>query len=271
MIDTRKEYSNKRTNAPTAFSLSGHRALITGASGGLGAHFARVLAMAGADIVIAARRKEKLDEQAEAIAAQYGQEVMAVSMDVTQSMSVQGAFAAITQSGPPCDIIINNSGVAHISWMVDMDEAEWAKVMDTNVTGVWRVASAAANALKTAQQPGSIINIASVLASNTALCAGGYATSKAAVAHMTRSLAVELTRSRIRVNAIAPGYFLSDINRDYLESDAGEKMRRRVPMQRFGDYHELDGALLLLASDAGSYMTGTTIAVDGGHGIMPAA
>lgn len=258
------------SSAPALFDLSGHRALITGASGGLGAHFAHVLAAAGAEVVIAARRIVRLDSVMHAIESEGGK-AMAVAMDVTDTASVSAAFATIAESGPPCDIIINNSGIAHNSWMVDMPEEEWAQVMDTNVTGVWRVASHGAQALKAAGKPGSIINIASLLATHTGLRAGGYATSKAAVDHMTRSLAVELARSQIRVNAIAPGYFLSDINRDYLESEAGEKMRRRVPVQRFGDYRELDGALLLLASDAGSYITGATISVDGGHGVMPVA
>jgi NAD(P)-dependent dehydrogenase (short-subunit alcohol dehydrogenase family) len=258
-------------NPLSAFNLSGRRALVTGASGGLGAHFAHVLASAGADIVVAARRTDKLEQMVQSIMQKTGKQALAVAMDVTDPVSVTAAFAAIADSGPPCDIIINNSGIAHNSWTMDMAEEEWASVMDTNVTGVWRVASQGAQALKAAGKAGSIINIASLLASHTGLKAGAYATSKAAVAHLTRSMAVELTRINIRVNAIAPGYFLSDINRDYLESPAGEKMRHRVPMLRFGDYQELDGALLLLASDAGSYMTGTTIAVDGGHSVTPVA
>jgi NAD(P)-dependent dehydrogenase (short-subunit alcohol dehydrogenase family) len=266
-----KSTANTLIDALSAFDLSGRRALVTGASGGLGAHFAHVLAAAGADIVVAARRTDKLAQTVESIAQKTCKQAVAVAMDVTDAQSVSGAFHTMNDSGPPCDIIINNSGIAHNSWTIDMPEEEWASVMDTNVTGVWRVASHGAQALKAAGKPGSIINIASLLASHTGLKAGGYATSKAAVAHLTRSMAVELTRINIRVNAIAPGYFLSDINRDYLESPAGEKMRSRVPMQRFGDYKELDGALLLLASDAGSYMTGTTIAVDGGHSVTPVA
>lgn len=258
-------------NPLSAFNLSGRRALITGASGGLGAHFAHVLAQAGANIVIAARRTDRLEQMAQSITQKTGKQALAVAMDVTDAGSVTAAFAHIAESGPPCDIIINNSGVAHNSWTMDMPEAEWASVMDTNVTGVWRVASQGAQALKAAGRPGSIINIASLLASHTGLKAGAYSTSKAAVAHLTRSMAVELARIHIRVNAIAPGYFLSDINRDYLASAAGDKMRQRIPMLRFGDYKELNGALLLLASDAGSYMTGTTIAVDGGHSVTPVA
>lgn len=254
-----------------AFDLKGRRALITGASGGLGAHFAHVLSAAGAQCVIAARRTDKMEQTIASIAETTGQQAVAIAMDVTDAMSVSNAFAAIADSGPPCDIIINNSGIGHNSWTIAMPEEEWANVMDTNVTGVWRVASHAARALKAAGKPGSIINIASLMASHTGLKAGAYATSKAAVSHLTRSLAVELTRSQIRVNAIAPGYFLSAINSDYLQSPAGEKMRQRVPMERFGDYKELDGALLLLASDAGSYMTGAVIAVDGGHGVTPVA
>ena len=247
------------------FDLSGKTALITGASGGLGASFARELAAAGAHVVLAARRLEKLESLANAIEASGGK-ALAVAMDVTDPDSVTAAFATIQETlGRPCDIIINNSGISRDDWFTRMTEEDWRAVMNTNLDGVWRVAKAGANALIDAGKPGSIINIASITARRPQHTIAAYAASKAAVEHFTHVMALELARHGIRSNAIAPGYFSTDINDEFLESEQGEKMRKRVPMRRFGEYRELAGALLLLASDAGSYMTGTTIVVDGGH------
>ena len=247
------------------FDLSGKTALITGASGGLGASFARELAAAGAHVVLAARRLEKLESLANAIEASGGK-ALAVAMDVTDPDSVTAAFATVQETlGRPCDIIINNSGISRDDWFTRMTEEDWRAVMNTNLDGVWRVAKAGANALIDAGKPGSIINIASITARRPQHTIAAYAASKAAVEHFTHVMALELARHGIRSNAIAPGYFSTDINDEFLESEQGEKMRKRVPMRRFGEYRELAGALLLLASDAGSYMTGTTIVVDGGH------
>ena len=247
------------------FDLSGKAALITGSSSGLGANFARVLAGAGAETVLAARRIEKLEALAGEIKAAGGK-ALAVQMDVTDPASVERAFAAIQDGlGRPCDIIVNNSGIARDNWFTKMTEEDWRAVMDTNLDGVWRVAKAGANALMEAGKAGSIINIASITALRPQPTISAYAASKAAVDHLTRVMALELARYKIRVNAIAPGYFSTDINDEFLESEEGEKMRKRVPMRRYGQYEELSGALLLLASEAGSYMTGSTIVVDGGH------
>jgi NAD(P)-dependent dehydrogenase (short-subunit alcohol dehydrogenase family) len=251
------------------FNLTGKRALVTGASSGLGDHFARILAEQGAEVVLAARRLEKLETLAKEI-TDAGGKAFPVAMDVTSPDSVSAAFAAIaTELDGPCDIIVNNSGVGQASWYQDTTEEEWQGIVDTNLSGVWRVAKAATNALLEAGKPGSIINIASVTALQPALMNAGYAASKAAVDHMTRVMAVEIARYGIRVNAIAPGYYKTAINDEYLDSEHGDTMRKRIPMRRFGQHHELDGALMLLASDAGSYMTGETIRVDGGHVLMP--
>ena len=247
------------------FDLTGKTALITGASGGLGESFARALAGAGARVVLAARRLEKLEALAEEIKSNDG-EALAVAMDVTDPKSVESAFAAVQDEfGAPADIIVNNSGISRDDWFHKMTEDDWRAVMDCNLDGVWRVAKAGTKALMEAGKPGSIINIASITARRPQHTIAAYAASKAAVEHFTRVMALELARYGIRSNAIAPGYFKTDINDEFLESEQGEKMRKRVPMRRFGDYKELAGALLLLASDAGSYMTGTTIVVDGGH------
>ncbi|MFC6196908.1 SDR family NAD(P)-dependent oxidoreductase [Ponticaulis profundi] len=252
-----------------AFNLTGKRALVTGASSGLGDHFARLLAEQGAEVVLAARRLEKLESLAEEIRAKGGK-ALPVAMDVTKADSVQAAFEVIASVlDGPCDIVVNNSGVGQASWYQDTTEEEWQGIIDTNMTGVWRVAKAATKALLDAGKPGSIINIASITALQPALMNVGYAGSKAAVDHMTRVMAVEICRYGIRVNAIAPGYFKTAINDEYLDSEHGDIMRKRIPMRRFGEHKELDGALMLLASDAGAYMTGETIRVDGGHILMP--
>ncbi|MEM6556910.1 MAG: SDR family oxidoreductase [Pseudomonadota bacterium] len=253
----------------TEQSLAGQRALVTGASSGLGEHFAKTLARKGATVVLAARRLDKLKTLASEIEAEGGQ-AFAVAMDVTSADSVTNAFTAIDEEfNAPCNILINNSGVGQASWFVDTTEAEWASIVDTNLTGVWRVAQQASKALIAAGHPGTIINIASITAQQPSLMISGYAASKAAVDHLTRNMAIELSRYGIRVNAIAPGYFKTAINDDYLDSEAGDRMRKRIAMRRFGDYSDLEGPLLLLASDASAYMTGTTITVDGGHSLLP--
>lgn len=247
------------------FKVSGKTALITGASSGLGRHFAQVLAGAGAHVVLAARRMDKLEGVAADIEKRGGA-ALPVEMDVTSEDSVTGAFAEIAEAlGRPCDILVNNSGLSKDDWYMKMTEADWNTVIDTNLTGVWRVAKHATNAMIAAGTGGSIINIASITALQPAYAVPAYAASKAAVDHLTRVMAIEAARHGIRVNALAPGYFKTAINDAFLESEQGKKMERRIPMRRFGKHEELDGALLLLASDAGSYMTGSTIVVDGGH------
>jgi len=249
-------------------SLAGKHALVTGASSGLGEHFAKTLAKQGATVVLAARRLEKLKSLQSEIEATGGQ-AFAITMDVTSADSVASAFAAIdAEFSAPCDILINNSGVGQASWFVDTTEEEWANIVDTNLTGVWRVAQQASKALIAAGKPGSIVNIASITAQQPSHMISGYAASKAAVDHLTRNMALELSRYGIRVNAIAPGYFKTAINDEYLDSEAGDRMRKRIAMRRFGDYADLEGPLLLLASDASAYMTGSTITVDGGHTLM---
>ncbi|MEZ5946288.1 MAG: SDR family oxidoreductase [Hyphomonas sp.] len=251
------------------FNVRGRTALITGASSGLGRHFASVLSQAGADVVVAARRMDRLEDLAEEI-SKAGGRALPVEMDVTSDDSVSGAFAEIKEAlGRPCDIIISNSGMSREGWFREQSEADWNAVIDTNLTGVWRVGKHATNAMIDAGVKGSIVNIASITGHRTQMMTAAYSVSKAGVDHLTRHMALENARYGIRVNAISPGYYYTEINDDYLDSDAGEAMRKRIAMKRFGDYRELDGALLLLSSDAGSYMTGSTVVVDGGHMLIP--
>lgn len=251
------------------FSLANRTALVTGASSGLGRHFAGVLAKAGASVVVAARRLDKLEEVAAEIEAKGGK-ALAVEMDVTDDGSIVAAFDSIREAlGRPCDVVINNSGMSREGWYREQSEEDWNAVIDTNLTGVWRVGKHATNALINAKAKGSIVNIASITAHRTQYMTTAYCVSKAGVDHLTRHMALESARYGIRVNAISPGYYKTAINDEYLESEAGEAMRKRIAFRRFGEYRELDGALLLLSSEAGSYMTGSTIVVDGGHLLSP--
>ena len=247
------------------FDLAGRIALVTGASSGLGRHFVGVLSDAGAKVVLAARRTDRLEALAAEIEAQGG-EALAVSMDVTKADTIQAALdSTIAKFGSPADIIVNNSGLSREDWFTNMDEDAFDLVMDTNTKGVWLVARTFAGALVKAGKPGSMINIASVAGKRVGYTMAAYCASKAACEHMTRAMAIEMARYGVRVNAIAPGYFETEINDTFLASDEGQKMRKRIPMRRFGEHEELSGPLLLLASEAGSFMTGATVVVDGGH------
>ena len=246
--------------------LAGHCALVTGASGTFGAHFARVLAAASARVVLAARRTEMLAALADELTL-AGAEVATVSLDVTSADSVRAAFAAIPAPFGLPDIVINNAGASHAALALDQSEADWDRVVDTNLKGAFLVAQEAARRLIAAGRGGSVINIASVLGLRQAATVAPYAASKAGLIQLTRELALEWARHGIRVNAIAPGYFLSDLNRDFFATPAGDALVKRVPQRRLGEPADLDGALLLLASDASRFMTGAVLSVDGGHSV----
>jgi NAD(P)-dependent dehydrogenase (short-subunit alcohol dehydrogenase family) len=251
------------------FDLTGEVALVTGASSGLGERFAQVLAANGAKVVLAARRVDRLEALVDKIRADGG-EAIAVELDVADQSAIAPAFDAAEAAFGTVTILVNNAGIDGSSPPLDMTPEQWRKVMAVNVDGVWFCAQEAARRLVAAGKPGSIINIASVLSFRAARTLSAYATSKGAVRQMTHNLALELARHNIRVNAIAPGYILTEINRDLFASPAGEKMIRRIPQRRIADPSELDGTLLLLASSrASGYMTGSTVVVDGGH-MLPA-
>jgi len=242
------------------FDLSGKVALVSGSSGGLGAHFAQVLAGAGAHVILAARRMEQLEEQAHTI-TKAGGTCSTVALDVTSAESI----AAIDEQLGTVDILINNAGIVRESSALDHCEADWDAVIDTNLKGMFLLAQATAKAMRAGGRQGSIINIASVLGLRQAAGVLSYAVSKAGAIQLTKTLALEFARFGIRVNALAPGYLDTELNGAFWQSEGGKAMIKRIPQRRLGQLEHLDGPLLLLASDASAYMTGSVLVVDGGH------
>lgn len=245
------------------FRLDGKTALVTGGSSGLGAHFAVLLAQAGARVALAARRVDLLQPLVEKIQAMGGQ-ALALSLDVTSQASVRRCFNELADWGT-VGVLVNNAGVTVTRPLLEHTEEDFDHVLDTNLKGSWLVATEAARHMASAGAGGSIVNVASILGERVAGGVAPYAISKAGVIQATKAMALELARHRIRVNALLPGYVVTDLNRDFLESEAGQKLQARIPSRRFGQVADLDGPLLLLASDAGAAMSGATLAVDGAH------
>ena len=246
------------------FSLRDVTALVTGASGGIGEHFALTLARAGARVALAARRVAPLDLLASKINETCGRAV-AIPMDVTKAAMVEQGFAAAEQKLGTVTLLVNNSGTTSSEPMIDLDEATWYRIFDTNLKGAWLCSRVFARRLIELHKPGVIVNTASILGIRVAGHVGAYAASKAALIQMTRALALELARYEIRVNALAPGYIATELNREFLTTQSGQNLIKRVPQRRLGELRDLDGPLLLLASEASRFMTGAVIPVDGGH------
>jgi NAD(P)-dependent dehydrogenase (short-subunit alcohol dehydrogenase family) len=238
--------------------LQGRRALVTGGSSGLGRHFAQVLAGQGAKVTVAARRLSALQETCALVAAEGGQAVPLV-LDVTDPAAVARALAS------PFDIVIANAGVAHDGPALNTTAADWDRVIATDLSGVFHVAQASARAMVAAGQGGAIVTVASIVGLRVAGNLAAYAAAKAGVIQLSRALALEWARHGIRVNALCPGYVETDLNRAFFATEAGQALVRRIPQRRIGQPQDLDGALLLLCSEAGRYITGTEIVVDGGH------
>jgi len=244
--------------------IKGKRVLVTGASSGLGAHFVRCLAGQGAQVVAAARRVERLEELAQACAMLPGK-VLPLALDVASVPSIQAGVAEAARLMGGLDVLVNNAGIGETEAAISVTEAQWDAQLDVNLKGCFFAAQAAALVMIEGKQGGAIVNIASILGERVNNCVVPYAVSKAGLIQMTKGLALEWARHGIRVNALAPGYVATDINRDFFESEAGEALTKRIPTRRIGDPADLDGPLLLLCSEAGRHMTGAVVAVDGGH------
>ncbi|MFO0997950.1 MAG: glucose 1-dehydrogenase [Alphaproteobacteria bacterium] len=246
------------------FDLTRERILVTGASSGLGLHFARTLARAGATLAISARRAEKLDDLRREIEG-IGGRAHPVTMDVTSGDSIRAGVAQAEAATGGITVLVNNAGIAIVKPLLDYTEEDWDQVVDTNLRGAWLVAQAAAKAMVARGQGGSIINIASVLGMRPIGQVPAYTAAKAGLLHLTRTMAMELAKHSIRVNALTPGYVETEMNRPFWTTKPGLALIARIPQKRIGQPEDLDGALLLLASDASRYMTGSNIVVDGGH------
>jgi NAD(P)-dependent dehydrogenase (short-subunit alcohol dehydrogenase family) len=242
--------------------LKNQVALVTGASAGLGEHFARVLAAHGARVIVAARRTDRLAKLVDELGAHRA---FAVAMDVTDGDSIRAGFVAAEDAFGPIGIVINNAGISVVKPTLEMSDADWDEVADVNLRGAWIVAQTAARHMVAAKKGGRIVNISSITGIRTIGQIPAYAASKAALIHLTQVLAMEWARHGIQVNALAPGYIETDLNRDFWQTPPGKDLIRRVPQRRLGQPRDLDGPLLLLCSDAGAFMTGAVIVVDGGH------
>jgi 3-oxoacyl-[acyl-carrier protein] reductase len=250
--------------AAALFDLTGSVALVTGASSGLGARFAKVLAGNGAPVALVARRVDRLGDLKSRI-EQEGGKAIAVAADVRDRAAMRAAFDAAEQAFGTVTILVNNAGVVGSGRAVDLAEDEWRRILSTNLDAVFFCAQEAARRMLAAGKGGAIVNIASVLGFGVDKGVVAYATAKAGVIQLTKALALELAFKGIRVNAIAPGWIVTDLNRDYLQSARGAALKREIPIGRFGEERDLDGPLLLLVSDAGRFVTGATIVADGGQ------
>jgi NAD(P)-dependent dehydrogenase (short-subunit alcohol dehydrogenase family) len=250
----------------TEFDMSGKVAMVTGASSGFGVHFAKILAERGAKVVVAARRVERLEALVAEIKASGG-EALAVAMDVTNADSIVTGFNQAEAAFGTVTVVSNNAGIADTKSALKTDEVSWDRVMDTNLKGVWIVANEAARRMVAAGVGGSIVNTASIMGLRNAFAQASYCTSKAGVIHMTKGLALEWARKAIRVNALCPGYFFTEINSDYFSESEGQAHMNASTAQRMGEMHEITAPFLLLASDAGAYVNGVALPVDGAHSV----
>lgn len=245
--------------------LAGKRVLITGASSGLGENFARLAAGCKAKLVIAARRKDRLERLARELSELGAPQVTVIEMDAADEDSITAAFETIDASGDPLDVVVNNAGISFGKMALNVKTADYDMQMNVNVRAVWLVSVNAARRWKKAGRGGSIINVASIQGERVMPGITPYSTSKAAVIQMTKSLALEWAHYGIRVNAIEPGYIGTEMTDSMWETDAGKALISRIPLKRLGRPEDLNGLFMLLATDAGAWMTGACVPVDGGH------
>jgi NAD(P)-dependent dehydrogenase (short-subunit alcohol dehydrogenase family) len=248
------------------FSVRDRHVLVTGASSGLGNHFAMLFADEGARVTVLARRADRLKGLVSEIKHRGG-DAVALTCDVNDDDALRKAFDDAEKAHGPVQVLVNNAGITRPGPAVDIKRADWDAVMDTNLNAVWVSSQEMARRMIAQGTKGSIINIASIGGIRTFSMVTPYVVSKAGVIAMTRNLAIELAQKGVRVNAIAPGLFDTELGIEYRSNNPGrrESMMSRIPMARLGEYRELDGAVLLLASDASTYMTGEVIVVDGGY------
>ncbi len=248
------------------FSLKGKSAIVTGVSSGLGITFTEALAEAGADVIICARRVEKLKQNAEKIAAKTGRKIIPVEADVSKEEDIIKLVKTCEDSLGKIDILINNAGIVNSKSSIDITKQEWDQVIDINLTGTFLLSKYAIKSMLEKKIKGSVINITSIYGLfGDILPVPSYYASKGALVNLTRAMGVEFAGSGIRVNAIAPGVFPSEMTTDILSNEAlASHFKARTPMGRFGDPNELKGVAVFLASDASSYITGHIVTVDGG-------
>ena len=248
------------------FRLHGKHIVITGASSGFGHHFAGVLSAAGARVSLGARRVDRVAARVDEIRAAGGA-ATGIPLDVRSAESIRQFLDAAESAFGPIDVVINNAGVeAGAKTYMMIDESDWDYVMETNLKGPWLMSKLyTERVIAHRQASGNIINISSITDTRTIKGQFPYAVSKGALTRMTEVLALEAARYGIRVNALAPGYIHTDVSQLVFESATAPEFMKGIPMRRFGEFDDLDGPILLLASDASRYMTGSVIVVDGGH------
>ena len=248
------------------FRLDGKHVAITGASSGFGHHFAGVVAEAGGRVSLGARRVDKVQARVDEIRTAGG-EAAGVRLDVRDAASIRDFLQGAEEALGPIDVLVNNAGVeAGAKTYMMIDEDDWDFVMDTNLKGAWLASKLyTERVVANGQAGGNIVNVSSITDRRTIKGQFPYAVSKGAMTRMTEVMALEAARYKVRVNALAPGYILTDVSRALLESDAAPEFKKGIPMRRFGEFSDLDGPFLLLVSDASSYMTGSVVVVDGGH------
>jgi len=252
------------TTATDRFSLQGRTVLVTGASSGMGRHFVDTLADAGARVICAARRKDSVEEAAHAIRERGGQ-AFAVALDIGNTASVTQAFDAAEKAFGTVDVLVNNAGQIVFAPFPDITDEQWENLFNVNVTGSMRMAREFSKRLIAAGKPGNIVNITSITGQLTKPYLSIYGSAKAALIQFTKQLAIDLLPHNIRANSIAPGYFRTSMVDWYFDSPEGKLEVENLPAKRVGRLEELDGPLLLLTSEAGSYLNGVVLPVDYGH------